>query len=178
MFRKTAIALTTAAIASAAPGAAQAGEFHVGATAFRAPPKAPGTLVGVTSQSPCDEGSPTCGVVNVLPHRNGRSIRQVGLGWEASCEDPGAVMGGVAVARAVRVKRAATGSSFKLARTYTADVGGGYTADVEDRFTGRLDKRGRTARGTYSVVAVVTRNGEQVDRCASGAITWKAQRMK
>src|SRR5687767_14752795 len=121
MYRKTAIALTTAALAAAVPGVAQAEEFHVGGTtAFRAAPKAPGTLVGLTSQSPCEDGSAACGVVNVTPHRNGRTIKQVMIGWEADCDDPDAMMEGVATAQSVKVKRAASGSSFKVARTYSA----------------------------------------------------------
>ena len=180
MYPRTAIALTTAALVAVLPGVAQAGEFHVGptASAFRAAPRVPATLVGLTSQSPCDAGSATCGVVNVSPNRNGRAIKQVVIGWEADCEDPDATMEGVAVAQALKVRRASTGSSFKLARTYAVDVGSGYTADVQDRFTGKLDKRGRAARGTYSVVAVVMRDGQQIDRCVSGAVTWKAQRLR
>jgi hypothetical protein len=178
MYPKTLAALATAALAAVAPSAAQASDWHVGPTTFGAAPKSPAALVGATSQAPCQNGGITCGVVNVTAHRNGRSIKQVLIGWEATCEQPGMVMDGVAIAQGVKIKRARSGSSFKVARSYELSAGPGYTARIDDRFTGKLDKRGRSARGTYSGVAVVLRDGQQVDRCATGNVTWKALRLK
>ena len=177
MHTRTLTALATAIVA-AAPATAQAADLHVGPTTFGSAPSAPGTLVGPTSQSPCDVGGAACGVVNVTPHRNKRSLAQVLIGWEATCAAPGMVMDGIAVARGLKLKRSRTGASFKVARTYELEAGPGYMARIDDRFTGKLDARGRSARGTYSGVAVVTRDGQQVDRCVTGTITWKAQRLK
>jgi hypothetical protein len=100
------------------------------------------------------------------------------LGYEAECEVPDMVMDGVATAEALKLKRAGSGSSFKASRAYLADVGDGYIARIEQRFTGKLDQRGRTATGTFSAVAVVMHEGQQVDRCQTGKVSWKAQRIK
>ena len=126
-----------------------------------------------------ENGGITCGVVNVTPHRNGRTIKQVLIGWEAPCDQPGMVMDGVAVAQAVKVRRARSGSSFKR----RAQLRGRASAPA----TPRRSKTGsrasstsavRSARGTYSGVAVVMRDGQQVDRCATGNVTWRAQRLR
>ena len=176
MQARTITALATAAVVAAVPGAAQAVELHAGPTGFAA--KAPGTLVGLTSQSPCDDAAPTCGVVNVTPHPNGRAIKRLVIGYQADCEVPGMTMEGIAAVQNAKLSRAGAGGSFKASRQFEAEVGDGYTAVIQDRTTGKLDKRRRSARGSYSVVAVVMHDGQQVDRCASGTITWKAQRVR
>ena len=123
-------------------------------------------LSGSTSQ-----GSP----VRLLVSERDTRVGRFALSWRAPCPS-GKEYSGSPSYGPFRIRCGRSGFSFGGVASYTEQPTGapGYSAAVQESLSGRITDAG--ARGTWrSVVTVRDANGQPVDTCATGTITWRAR---
>jgi hypothetical protein len=105
---------------------------------------------------------------------SGASVTRFDIQWRANCTPAGGrgSLGGLAV---IKSRPVSSKGAFGSAASYSRNFGGGLTARYTVTMTGRFTKR-TLARGTLRVtVSIASADGQQVDSCNSGAVTWQAR---
>jgi len=106
--------------------------------------------------------------------KSGASVTRLDIQWRSTCTPAGGrgSLGGLAV---IKSRPISPKGRFASTASYSRDFGGGLTARYTVAMTGTFSKR-VLARGTLRVtVAIASADGQQVDSCNSGAVTWQAR---
>jgi len=106
--------------------------------------------------------------------RTGATVTRFDIQWSATCAAPGGrgSLGGLAV---IKSRPVTPNGAFASTASYSRDFAGGLTARYTVAMTGTFTKR-ILARGTLRVtVAITSADGQPVDSCNSGAVTWQAR---
>jgi hypothetical protein len=179
MNRVAATGISVAAVALATSGVAHGARFEVAPAHAEAASAAAHsrTLVGVTSQFPCRlDDSVTCGGVNVVMDRRLKKIKHVIIGWEASCQSPGAFLWSATRVTRPRLARSRGGASFDESGQILDDIGNGLFVVTDVTISGRLRKNGSVVTGRFRALSAILRDDGQIDSCDTGSVRWSAKR--
>jgi hypothetical protein len=172
---KKALVPTAVIAALAVSSAAEAGSYDHRAHAARAGGAIARTLAGLTSQMPCQmETSPVCGSVNIVMTRNLRRVKQMNIAYEAGCQVPQMYISGLITAKGFDQR----GQRFSKAGVLTEDLGDGLAAVGHPTISGKLNRKHTAASGKFRIVTEILQDGQQIDTCDSGAVTWRVAKLR
>jgi hypothetical protein len=171
---KKALVPTALIAVLAVSSAAEAGSYDKRAHAAAASGPIARTLVGLTSQMPCQmEPSPVCGTVNIVMTRKLRRVRQMTIAYEAGCQVPQMYISGLIIAKGFDQR----GRRFSKTGLLTQDLGDGLAAVGHPTISGKLNRKHTAASGKFRIVTEIFEAGQKIDTCDSGAVTWQVAKL-
>ena len=138
-------------------------------------PGGPSTFVGTTSQFPCRmDTESTCGVVGIVMSKSMARLNSLTLGFEAKCQAPGQFYGTryIDLRLSTQRSRGNRTASFTHHQTLDQTLPGDLRATIDVHHSGKVTY-GKKGRGRFQVtIAIMDGDGQQIDTCGSGPITY------